>query len=198
MVLGEKQQNLAIFASGAGSNAQKIIEHLSGHTSIKVALVVCNKAGAGVIAIAEKAGIPVLIIEKEQFFRGNHYVDELRAYNTDWIVLAGFLWKVPVGLIAAFAGRIINIHPALLPKYGGKGMYGKHVHEAVRSANETETGITIHFVDEYYDHGKIILQEKCTVTPEDDADSIAQKVHALEHQYFPKAVEDVILNSIIK
>jgi len=198
MVLGEKKQHLAIFASGAGSNAEKIIRHLADHPSIKVAVVVCNKPGAGVISIAEKAGIPVLMIEKEQFFRGNNYVDELQRYDIDWIVLAGFLWKVPVGLIAAFADRIINIHPALLPKYGGKGMYGKHVHEAVRAANETETGITIHFVDEYYDHGKIILQEKCTVTAEDDADSIAAKVHALEHQYFPGAVEKVILNSIDK
>jgi formyltetrahydrofolate-dependent phosphoribosylglycinamide formyltransferase len=194
--LEEKHQNIAIFASGGGSNAQKIINYLQGHASIKVALVVCNKPGAGVIAIAGAAGIPVLMIEKETFFRGNHYIDELRQRDIDWIVLAGFLWKVPVPLIAAFAGRIVNIHPALLPKYGGKGMYGKHVHEAVRAANETETGITIHFVDEYYDHGKIILQEKCAVTAEDDADSIAKKVLELEHRYFPKAVEDVVLRSM--
>jgi formyltetrahydrofolate-dependent phosphoribosylglycinamide formyltransferase len=189
-----KKQRIAIFASGAGSNAQKIMEHFAGHASIEVRVVVCNKPGAGVIDIAKRFDIPVLMIEKENFFRGDNYIRELRSYKTDWIVLAGFLWKVPVPVIQAFPNHIINIHPALLPKYGGKGMYGKHVHEAVRLANDTETGISIHFVDGLYDHGKIILQEKCVVTADDDADAIAQKVHALEHEFFAKTIEEVILS----
>ena len=191
-------KQIAIFASGAGSNAAKVIDHFRSHSDIKISLIVCNKPGAGVLNIARKEGIPTLIIEKEAFFGDSAYLGELREKSVDFIVLAGFLWKVPSALVKAYPGRIINIHPALLPKYGGKGMYGKHVHEAVRLANDTETGISIHFVDELYDHGKIIRQEKCVVTTEDDADAIAQKVHALEHEYFANTVEQVILNSLIK
>ncbi len=189
---GAVKTQIAIFASGGGSNAGKIIEHFKDHSSVNIALVVCNKPGAGVIGIAEKNQIPVLVIEKEQFFRGNHYIDELVRYGINWIVLAGFLWKVPGQLIAAYPNRIINIHPALLPKYGGKGMYGHFVHEAVRAANETETGITIHYVDEQYDHGKMILQKKCAVDPDNDPIAIAKKVLALEHEYFAKTIEQVV------
>ena len=184
---------IALFASGAGSNAQKIMEHLKGHEQIRVGLVVCNKPGAGVINLAEKAGVPVLMIEKEAFFRGDHYLPSLKQYDISFIVLAGFLWKIPAALIQAYPQRIINIHPALLPKYGGKGMYGSHVHEAVIAHNETESGITIHYVDEHYDHGAAIFQARCSVTPQDTADTLAQKIHALEHAHFPKVVESTVL-----
>jgi len=182
---------VAIFASGAGSNAQKIIDHFRQHTEIKIALIVCNKPGAGVLTIAQKENIPTLIIEKEPFFRGNAYVDELKQHNVDFIVLAGFLWKVPVALVQAFPLSIINIHPALLPNYGGKGMYGRFVHEAVITAKEKESGISIHYVDELYDHGKLIFQARCTIDETDTADSLAQKIHALEHEHYPVIVEKV-------
>ena len=135
--------SIALFASGAGSNAQKIIDYFRANSKVSVSLIVCNKPGAGVLDIAKRENIPTLLIEKETFFRGNGYVDELKAAGIDFIVLAGFLWKVPPTLTAAWPNRIINIHPALLPRYGGKGMYGRHVHEAIIAAGEKESGITI-------------------------------------------------------
>lgn len=180
---------IAIFASGAGSNAAKIIDYSA--TTYQVALIVCNKPGAGVLAIAEKNNIPTLLIEKEQFFRGNGYVDEIKTAGIDFIVLAGFLWKIPVTLIQAFPNKIVNIHPALLPNYGGKGMYGQRVHEAVIANGETESGITIHWVDEHYDHGNIILQAKCPVLPDDTTDTLAQRIHALEHEHYPNVVAEI-------
>jgi phosphoribosylglycinamide formyltransferase-1 len=183
---------VAIFASGAGSNAHKLIDYFRKHSQIKIALIVCNKPGAGVLTIAQKENIPSLLIEKEQFFRGNAYVDELKHYNVDFIVLAGFLWKVPLQLVKAFPQRIINIHPALLPNYGGKGMYGRFVHEAVITAKETESGISIHYVDELYDHGQLIFQARCTIDAADTPESLAQKIHALEHEHYPLIVEKVI------
>nr|WP_231402066.1 phosphoribosylglycinamide formyltransferase [Panacibacter microcysteis] len=184
---------MAIFASGAGSNAKKIIGHFNHHPGITVSLIVCNKPGAGVLKIAADHNIPFLTIEKETFFRGNAYIDELRAYNINFIVLAGFLWKIPEKLIKAYQGNIINIHPALLPKYGGKGMYGSFVHEAVIRDKETQSGITIHFVDELYDHGDHILQVTCPVYPSDTPALLAQRIHALEHEYFPATVEKVVM-----
>ena len=181
---------IAIFASGAGSNAAKIIEQAA--SLYKVALIVCNKPGAGVFAIAEKNNIPTLLIEKETFFRGNAYVDELKAAGIGFIVLAGFLWKVPPALIQAFPGKIVNIHPALLPNYGGKGMYGQWVHEAVIANGDTESGITIHWVDEQYDHGSTIFQAKCPVLPGDTADSLAQRIHGLEHAHYPKVIGQLL------
>jgi formyltetrahydrofolate-dependent phosphoribosylglycinamide formyltransferase len=183
---------IAIFASGAGSNAAKIIERLQNHPVATVALIVCNKPGAGVISIAENAGIPVLLIEKERFFRGDAYLPALKELHIQWIVLAGFLWKVPASLVSAFPGHIINIHPALLPKYGGKGMYGQHVHAAVIAAGEKESGITIHYVNEHFDDGPPIFQAKCPVTPDDSPDSLAEKIHQLEHRYFPEIVEKLV------
>lgn len=192
-------KKIAIFASGAGSNAQKIIEYLSPNPSpkgegnklitlIQVALIVCNKPGAGVLHIAEQYGIPTLVIDKEKFFRGNAYADELKAAGIDFIVLAGFLWKVPPALIQAFPKKIVNIHPALLPKYGGKGMYGHHVHRAVIDNYEKESGITIHYVDELYDHGDIIFQVSCPVLETDTPETLAQRIHALEHEHYPKVI----------
>jgi len=183
---------IAIFASGAGSNAQKIIDHFRQHLYIKVSLIVCNKPGAGVISIAQKEGIPVLEIEKERFFRNDAYIPVLREYSIDFIVLAGFLWKIPTDLVKAFPNKIVNIHPALLPKYGGKGMYGQFVHEAVINAGDKESGITIHFVDEQYDHGAPIFQAKCAIVETDTATSLAEKIHMLEHLHFPRIVQQVI------
>ena len=186
-------KQIAIFSSGAGSNAKKIIDQLLSlkEKSIStpvVSLIVCNKPEAGVLKIAAENNIPVLLIEKEKFFRGNAYIDELKAANIDFIVLAGFLWKIPDALIKAFRGKMINIHPALLPKYGGKGMYGSFVHEAVIANKEKESGITIHYVDEVYDHGQIILQATCLVSEDDTPESLAKKVQVLEHRHFPAAV----------
>lgn len=184
--------SIAIFASGAGSNARKIIEHFSQHPKVRVELVVCNKPHAGVLNIADEHGIPTLLLDKEQFFRGNAYVDEFKVDDIEFIVLAGFLWKIPDALIHAYPGKIVNIHPALLPKYGGKGMYGNHVHEAVIANKETESGITIHLVDEVYDHGKIIFQTKCEVKEDDTPDTLAARIHELEHKHYAKVIEQLV------
>lgn len=197
---------LAVFASGAGSNAEKIIAasksfqtksnnepvYKKQKTRWEVALIVCNKPGAGVITIAADNGIPVLLIEKEPFFNSDNYLAELQKYKINFIVLAGFLWKIPPELIKAYQKKIINIHPALLPKYGGAGMYGNHVHEKVIAAKEKESGITIHYVDELYDHGEIIFQATCTVTDTDNTQTLAQKIHALEHVHYPFVINSLL------
>lgn len=188
-------KKLAIFASGSGTNAEKIMRYFAHHTSIEVACVVSNKADAGVLAIAESAHIPTLIIEKEQFFRGDAYVPALKERGIEFIVLAGFLWKIPVPLINAFPGNIINIHPALLPNYGGKGMYGAAVHRAVVEAKEPKSGITIHFVDEHYDHGGHIFQATCELDTDETPESLAKKVQVLEHAHFPRIIEKVVLDT---
>jgi len=183
-------KQIAIFASGTGSNAKNIIEYLNkkSNSTVKVGLIVCNKPGAGVLDIAASYNIPSIIIDKEKFFRGNACVDELRNANIDFIVLAGFLWKIPAALIKAFHSKMINIHPALLPKYGGKGMYGRFVHEAVLANKEKESGITIHYVDDVYDNGQIILQATCVVNGDDTPEILEKKVQVLEHRHFPAAV----------
>lgn len=190
---GNSVKRIAIFASGAGSNAQKIIDYFKDHPSIRVALIVCNKAGAGVLEIAKNHQIRVLMLEKERFFRGDAFLPELKEAGIDYIVLAGFLWKVPSALVAAFPSRIINIHPALLPKYGGKGMYGNFVHEAVIAAKDPESGISIHFVDEQYDHGGTIFQAVCPVEPDDTPQTLAARIHQLEHAHFAPVIEKTIL-----
>lgn len=187
-------KNIVVFASGAGSNAQQIINYFKNSKEVKVALIVCNKPTAGVVDIANMEGIPVLLIEKEKFFRGDGYVPDLQNIQTDLIVLAGFLWKMPAAVIDAFPKRIINIHPALLPKYGGKGMYGQYVHESVLNAGEVESGITVHYVDEHYDNGDIIFQTACPVLDNDTPEKLAQRIHQLEHLYYPKVVEEVLKN----
>jgi phosphoribosylglycinamide formyltransferase 1 len=189
---------LAVFASGAGSNAQEIIRYFRNSPVAVVALIVCNKPGAGVIGIAEKEGIPVLMIEKERFFRGDGYVPDLRAAGVGFLVLAGFLWKIPQTLIDAFPKAIVNIHPALLPKWGGKGMYGGYVHQAVLNAGEVESGITIHYVDEHYDHGDVIFQTACPVLPGDTPEKLAERVHRLEHAHYARVIEEEIQKSKIK
>lgn len=185
-----KRKQIAIFASGAGSNAKKIIEYLKAksNSTVEVSLIVCNKPDAEVLNLAKQHQVPSIVVDKEKFFRGNGYVEELRSANIDFIVLAGFLWKVPSVLIKAWHGKMINIHPALLPKYGGKGMYGRFVHETVIANKDKESGITIHYVDEVYDHGQIILQATCVVSEDETPESLAKKVQLLEHRHFPAAV----------
>ncbi len=191
-----KKVNVAIFASGAGSNADKIIEHLHQgdirDRNAVVKLIICNKPGAGVLEVARRNGIESLIIDRDRFFNGDHYLPVFHKHEIDFIVLAGFLWKVPPQLIAAYPEKMINIHPALLPKFGGKGMYGSKVHEAVIAAGEKESGITIHFVDELYDHGKIIQQATCAVAEDETPESLAVKIHELEHRHFPETVERLL------
>lgn len=197
----EQVVNLAVFASGAGSNAQKMIEYFgtagNGHKRINVSLIVSNKPEAGVLNIAAAYQVPTLIINRESFLKGNAYVDELKSAGINFIVLAGFLWKVPEKLVAAFPGKIVNIHPALLPKYGGKGMYGHFVHEAVINNKETESGITIHLVDEQYDHGARLFQATCPVLSTDTPDTLAQRIHHLEHAHFPRVVEDTVTRTLL-
>jgi len=180
---------LAIFASGSGSNAENLIRHFAGSPDIQVALVLSNRATAFVLERAQRLDIPTVVFNKEEFYNTDKVLSILREYEIGHVVLAGFLWLVPDNLLSAFPGRIVNIHPALLPKYGGKGMYGMHVHEAVVANGETETGITIHTVDAEYDRGEILFQARCTVLPADTPETVAAKVHELEHQYFPKVVE---------
>lgn len=183
---------IAIFASGTGSNAQKIINYFNTNNTAKIELVVCNKEGAGVLDIAKKYTIDTLLIEKDKFFNTDIYIRELQKRGIRLIVLAGFLWKVPSLLINAYPNRIVNIHPALLPKYGGKGMYGNRVHETVIAAGDKESGITIHYVDELYDHGNIIFQATCKIDEKDTSVSLAQKIHLLEHQHYPTVIDKIL------
>lgn len=184
--------NIAIFASGAGSNAKKIIKHFKNNNDINIALIVSNKAQAGVLNIARDHNIETLLINKEQPLNSAGFVSALQNRKIDFIVLAGFLLKVPPVLIQAFPKKIINIHPALLPAYGGKGMYGMHVHEAVISNKEKQSGISIHYVDEIYDHGEIIFQASCSIDPGDTAEILAQKIHQLEHGHYPAVIESLL------
>lgn len=188
-----KKIQIAVFASGAGSNAQKIIEYFERSETADVALVVCNKKGAGVVNIAAAAGVPVLLIEKEKFQKDG-YVVELKEAGIDFIVLAGFLWKIPQPVINAWPRKIVNIHPALLPRYGGKGMYGHYVHESVLNAGDVESGITIHYVDEHYDNGDIIFQTACPIVDGDSAETLAQRIHTLEHLHYPRVIDELLHN----
>lgn len=183
---------LAVFASGNGSNTQKLIDYFRRSSVATVALILCNKPGAGVLRIAENEGIPSLLIERERFARGDAYLPQLQKQNIGFLVLAGFLWKIPQPLLEAFPRRIVNIHPALLPKFGGRGMYGQYVHEAVLQAGERETGITIHYVDAHYDSGDIIFQTGCPVMAGDTPASIAQRIHQLEYLHYPRVIEEVL------
>lgn len=188
-----RKKVLAIFASGAGTNAQKIISYFKNHPAVKVGLIVSNKPDAGVLTIARKEDIPFIVIEKARF-RETGYTDELAGHGVDWIILAGFLWKVPEVLIRKFPSRIINIHPALLPAYGGKGMYGMAVHTAVVEAGETRSGITIHFVDEEYDHGAVILQSAIELAADETPESLAGRIHELEYLHFAPTIEKIVTN----
>lgn len=191
-MINDKVINIAIFASGTGSNAQKIIDRFRYSERIRVALIVCNNPAAGVLKIAAIENIPVVLLEKATFQKTG-YISELKEYSIDFVILAGFLWKIPPVLITAFPDKIINIHPALLPSYGGKGMYGSAVHAAVIAAKERQSGITIHFVDEQYDHGKTIFQTTCDVDENETVESLSKKIHELEHRFYPEQIEKLLI-----
>jgi phosphoribosylglycinamide formyltransferase 1 len=184
--------NIAIFASGTGSNAQKIIEYFAQHPNIRVTLVLSNNSQAKVLHIAQQFNVPTYTFTRSQFYETEEVIHILQKHHIDWVVLAGFLWLIPVNLIRHFPDKIVNIHPALLPKYGGKGMYGAKVHQAVVAAGETSSGITIHLVNEEYDKGKIIFQTSCQVTSKDTPEEVAHKVQALEHAHFAPVIEKLI------
>ena len=189
-----EKTHIAIFLSGTGSNARKIIEHFKGHPSVSIALLVSNKPTLGATVIAAENNIPLLSITKSMLYDEQMFLTSLKEWGVDFIVLAGFLLLIPPYLVKHFEKKIVNIHPALLPKFGGKGMYGHHVHEAVKAAGETESGITIHFCNAYYDEGDIIFQAKTALSSDDTPKDIARKVLALEHEYFAKVVEQCLLS----
>ena len=184
--------NIAIFVSGNGTNCENLIRYFEHSNQVNCALVVSNKSEAYALVRAECLGVPTKVVSKEQLHNADVMMPLLQQYGIGFIVLAGFLPLIPNYLVEAFPRRIVNIHPALLPKYGGKGMWGHHVHEAVKAAGETETGLTVHFVTPVCDSGEIIAQYCVAISPEDTADDIAEKEHRLEMEYFPKVVEDVL------
>jgi phosphoribosylglycinamide formyltransferase-1 len=186
------KKRIAIFASGSGSNAQKIMEHFKKHTDAEVAIVLTNNPEAYVLQRADNFEIPTHIFDKHEFYQTNEVLDLLKNLNIDIIVLAGFLWLVPDTILANYPKRIINIHPALLPKYGGKGMYGDRVHKEVLANGDEESGISIHYVNEKFDTGEIIYQARFKIEKNDDLEIIKFKGQQLEHQYFPKIIEQVL------
>jgi len=186
------KKQIAIFASGSGTNAEKIMSHFQDNEIGKVSIVLTNKSDAKVLERAAGFSVSTRVFNRETFYNTTDIVDLLEALKIDLVVLAGFLWLVPADLIRAFPERIINIHPALLPQYGGKGMYGRHVHEAVIANRENESGISIHFVNEIYDEGRIIFQQKCEVRTDDTPESLARRIHPLEYQYYPVVIEGLL------
>jgi phosphoribosylglycinamide formyltransferase 1 len=189
------KQRIAIFASGSGTNAEEIMKYFKNHAAIEVAGLVSNNAQAYALERAKKYGVPVFVFDRKLFRESQIVLEWLTERKITHVVLAGFMWLIPEYLLRAFPNRIINIHPALLPKFGGKGMYGMHVHEAVKATNEAVTGITIHLVNEKYDEGKILFQATCEVTPADTPEDIAHKVHALEYANYPRVIEDWIVKA---
>ena len=193
-ILRVMKKNIAIFASGSGSNAENIIRYFQKNDSVQVSLVLSNKSDAYVLERAHRLGVPSNVFPKEDWIAGDEILAILQEYRIDFVVLAGFLVRVPDLLLHAYPDKIINIHPALLPKYGGKGMYGDRVHEAVVAAGEKESGITIHYINEHYDEGNTIFQATCPVLSTDSPDDVAKKVHALEYEHFPQIIEQVLNN----
>ena len=187
-------KNIAIFASGSGTNAQKIMEHFASSKEVNVQMVLVNNPEAGVIERANKFNVPVRVFNKTEFSKSDVIVTVLQENNIDLVVLAGFLWLVPITMVNAFPNKIINIHPALLPNYGGKGMYGDKVHKAVIESGDKESGITIHYVNNKYDEGAIIAQYKCAISSKDTPDSLASNIHKLEHQHFPIVIQNLLIN----
>lgn len=185
-------KRIAIFASGTGSNAEVIIRHFELHEHAQVVLLVTNRAAAGALRVAQEHGVETLLVAREDFFSAGSITEKLKERGIDLIVLAGFLWLIPPALIKAFPNRIVNIHPALLPKFGGKGMYGKYVHEAVLSSGEKESGITVHYVNENFDEGEHIAQFTCAVEAGDSIETLAAKVQRLEHEHFAGAIERLL------
>ena len=188
-------KKIAIFASGSGSNAENIVEYFNQNPEICVKMILCNVPDAYVLERAQKHNLPAIIFNREELRNPEKILRRLQQEEIDFIVLAGFLWLMPNCIVAAFPNRIVNIHPALLPAYGGKGMYGHHVHEAVIAAGEKESGITIHYVNNHYDEGSPIFQAKCPVLSDDTPDDLAARVHELEYAHFPRVIEETILNT---
>lgn len=188
------KHRIAVFASGGGSNARSIMEYFKNSDDISVALVISNKNDAGVLGIATEFGVPSRVVNRAEFQDQTAFLALLASHRINFIALAGFLWLIPPYLVAAFQDRIVNIHPSLLPKFGGKGMHGMHVHEAVKAAGETESGMTIHFVNERYDEGAVVFQARCPVAPEDTASDIARKVLVLEHRHYARVIEELLKN----
>lgn len=185
-------KKIVLFASGSGSNVENIVKYFKESAKVEISKVYTNNPNAYVIERCKNFDIPCSIFGRKEFRENLSVLSDIQAIEPDLIVLAGFLWLVPSAYVEAFPDKIINIHPALLPKYGGKGMFGHHVHEAVVNNKEKESGITIHFVNEKYDDGNIIRQEKCVVEANDSADDVASKVHTLEYEYFPLAIKELL------
>ncbi len=185
-------KRIAIFASGSGTNFQQICEYFNENKHAKVEVLIVNKKNAYVRERAKNLGVEDFYFTREDFYNSNKIVDLLQSREIDMVVLAGFLWLVPENIIAAFPNKIVNIHPALLPSYGGKGMYGHHVHEAVIAARESKSGITIHYVNEMYDSGDIIFQAECQLTDQDTVETLEEKIHLLEKEHFPKVIDSIL------
>ena len=188
----KRKKNIVLFASGNGTNAENIIRYFQEKKTVNILEVLTNNPRAGVIERAKKQNIPVFVFNRETISAPSGLIDHLLNMETDFIVLAGFLWKIPAELIRQFPQKIINLHPALLPEFGGKGMYGLHVHEAVIAAGKKKSGITIHYVDEIYDNGKIIFQAETEVSEKETPESLAEKIHQLEYKYFPLVIEEIV------
>lgn len=191
----EQIKKVWVFASGSGSNAEKLFTYFSAHLSLKITGLLCNNKDAGVVEKARHAGIGTFLISNTELNEEGKLLEILTHNQVDYIILAGFLRKIPDDVIHAYSDKIINIHPALLPKFGGKGMYGMHVHKAVKEANESETGITIHLVNEHYDEGRILFQASVPVAPRDTPEDLSKKVQALEHQHFAQVCEHFMLTN---
>lgn len=185
-------QRIAVFASGNGSNFQRIAEYFAGNATIEIVVLYSNRSGAFVLERAKNLGIPTIVFNRKRLYHTSDILNDLQMRHIDWIILAGFLWLVPDDILQAYQGRILNIHPALLPKYGGKGMYGMRVHEAVVAAGDTESGITIHLVNEQYDEGQVIFQAHCPVLPDDTAEDVVRKIHQLEYDHFPRVIAELL------
>ncbi len=191
----KQKTKLALFASGTGSNVFNIITHFNNSESIEVALVLSNKATAGALNHAQNAGIQSQHFNRDDFFESNNVLELLKTENIDYVILAGFLWKIPQNILSHFENKILNVHPSLLPKYGGKGMYGHHVHNAVLLHKEKETGITIHVVNDKYDDGAIIAQAKCVIAEDETLETLQKKISKLEKENFPTTIEQFIKNN---
>lgn len=188
----QEMKNIAILASGSGSNAENIAKYFEESDYARVSFIIANNPEAYVLERAKKLGIEAAVVTKQQFMEADSIIAMLKERNIDFVVLAGFLLLVPQKLIQAYPGKIVNIHPALLPKHGGKGMYGDRVHKAVVECGDSESGITIHLIDEQYDKGTTFFQAKCPVLPSDTPDDVAAKVHALEYEHFPHVIEEIM------
>lgn len=188
----KKIPKIAVFASGSGSNAQRIAEYFSGTGVLEIAAIYCNNPGAYVLERAKLLGLPTVLFDRQVFYHSDTVLQDMREREVDWVILAGFLWLIPTYILKAFPQRIINIHPALLPAYGGKGMYGMKVHQAVIASGDTESGITIHHVNEHYDEGDIIFQAQCAIDKNDTPEMLAAKIHGLEYEHFPRVIRDLV------